>query len=56
MSKYSLMEQRELSEESNNFIQFDNADFNVRTLNCHGTFRAMDGIKCTTPLSAFPEL
>ncbi|KYN08456.1 hypothetical protein ALC62_00565 [Cyphomyrmex costatus] len=33
------------------FMQFvfDNADFNVRTLDGHGTFHAMGGIQCITP-------
>lgn len=49
--EYSLMEQSEPCHRSGEFIQFifDNADFNVRTLNGHGTFHAMGGVKCTTP-------
>lgn len=31
---------------------FDNADFNVNTLNGHGTFHAMGGIHCVTPFDA----
>ena len=31
---------------------FDNADFNVRTLDGYGTFHSMGGIMCITPTHA----
>ena len=31
---------------------FDNADYNVKTLDGHGTFHAMGGINCITPAEA----
>ena len=33
------------------FLQyvFDNADFNIRTIDGHGTSHSMGGIQCTTP-------
>ncbi|KAG8196501.1 hypothetical protein JTE90_012317 [Oedothorax gibbosus] len=33
-------------------LVFDNADFNVNTIDGHGTFHAMGGIACVTPFEA----
>ena len=48
------MIQKEPAVQSNSFKQFvfDNADFNVRTLDGYGTFHGMGGIMCVTPGSA----
>ncbi len=50
----SAMLQNRPSVEANSFSQFvfDNADFNVRTLDGYGTFHSMGGIMCVTPGSA----
>ncbi|KAJ8876681.1 hypothetical protein PR048_021128 [Dryococelus australis] len=34
---------------------FDNADFNVRTMTGHGTFRSMGGLRFTTPPPSIPS-
>ncbi len=40
--------------QDNGFVQFvfDNADHNTRTVDGHGTFHVMGGVKCVTPSSA----
>lgn len=42
----------EILENSFNQFVFDNADFNINTLDGRGTFHAMGGIQCVTPITA----
>lgn len=50
----STIVRREISIDQDAFCQFifDNADFNVNTLDGFGTFHAMGGIQCVTPQTA----
>ena len=43
--------QQTISEESFKQFVFDNADFNIRTLDGYGTFHSMGGVMCVTPAS-----
>ncbi|CAH2989439.1 unnamed protein product [Chilo suppressalis] len=42
----------EILENSFSQFVFDNADFNINTLDGHGTFHAMGGIHCVTPYTS----
>jgi hypothetical protein len=44
-----LGEQQTVSEESFKQFVFDNADFNIRTIDGYGTFHSMGGVMCITP-------
>lgn len=52
--KSSVLFNLETTVDPDAFLQivFDNADFNVRTIDGHGTFHVMGGIRCITPGSA----
>jgi len=43
--------QQTITEESFKQFVFDNADFNIRTLDGYGTFHSMGGVMCVTPAS-----
>ncbi|KAK3923560.1 Tyrosine--tRNA ligase [Frankliniella fusca] len=47
----SLLNTEQPEDMTRRFVQwaFDNADYNVRTLDGHGTFHNMGGISCSTP-------
>ena len=49
--EYSITKHSSPDLDDNKFAQFifDNADFNVHTLDGHNTFHSMGGIKCITP-------
>lgn len=49
--EYSILVSEQEETHSDGFIQFafDNADFNIRTLDGHSTFHNMGGIMCITP-------
>ncbi|XP_028418322.1 uncharacterized protein LOC114543611 [Dendronephthya gigantea] len=46
-----LGKQQNVSEESFKQFVFDNADFNIRTIDGYGTFHSMGGVMCVTPAS-----
>ena len=49
----SVMADQSDQQDPDGFLQhvFDNADFNIRTIDGHGTFHSMGGIHCSTPAS-----
>ena len=51
--EYSMMMNESDQQNPDGFLQyvFDNADFNIRTIDGHGTFHSMGGSQCTTPAS-----
>lgn len=50
----TVIERPQLNISEHGFMQlmFDNADFNINTLDGHNTFHGMGGIHCITPLTA----
>ena len=51
--EYSVMADQSDQQDPDGFLQhvFDNADFNIRTIDGRGTFHSMGGIQCSTPAS-----
>ena len=51
--EYSVMADQSDQQDPDGFLQhvFDNADFNIRTIDGHGTFHSMGGIQCSKPAS-----